>query len=85
MLFLLTLTILWAYNSYLSLFERKGISGRILMIKVLGGLVVKRFTLRTQTVIAVFVVLVLQLHNPGKMLAASRHQDMEDMEEGCQG
>jgi len=68
MLFLSTLAISWAYNSYLSSFERKGIPGRILMTKVLDEPVVRRFTLGTRTAVAVFVALALRPPNPRDVL-----------------
>jgi hypothetical protein len=68
MLFLLTLAISWAYNSYLSSFERHGMPGRILMTKVLGEPVVKRYTLGTRTAVVVFAALVLQPPDPSEIL-----------------
>ncbi|KAH7916220.1 hypothetical protein BJ138DRAFT_1175876 [Hygrophoropsis aurantiaca] len=66
-MFLLSLAVSWAYNSFLSSLEKNKIQADILH-EFLNKPSMKRYELKSRTATAVFVVLVLQPANPMKIL-----------------
>jgi hypothetical protein len=67
-MFLASLAVSWAYNSYLSSFDRERIQRKMLKEVVLDNPKLTKYKLGTRTTMAVFVLLVLQPPNPAKFL-----------------
>jgi hypothetical protein len=67
-MFLSTLAISWAYNCFLSSFDREMIQADILTEKVLDNPSMRRYQLGTQTSAVVFAALALQPTDPGEMI-----------------
>jgi hypothetical protein len=67
-MFLSTLAIAWAYNVYLSSYNKEQIQRDILIKDILKKSELKKFKLGTRTAMTVFVLLVLQPRNPKEVL-----------------
>ncbi|KAH7922536.1 hypothetical protein BV22DRAFT_1037376 [Leucogyrophana mollusca] len=75
-MFLSSLAVSWAYNSFLASLEKEKIQADILC-DVLNRPPMKRYELGTRTMMAVFVVLVLAPSNPSKLLDELLPNDIE--------
>jgi hypothetical protein len=67
-LFVASLGVSWAYNSYLSSSDREKIQRRTLREKILPDMKLEKYKLGTWTTTVVFVLLVLRSSNPEKLL-----------------
>ncbi|KAI9573747.1 hypothetical protein HD554DRAFT_2012748 [Boletus coccyginus] len=67
-MFVFSLGVSWIYNSCLSSFDKEKIQQDILINIVLGKPDLTKYTLGTYTTMVVFVLLVLQLQEPSKVL-----------------
>jgi hypothetical protein len=67
-MFVTSLAVSWAYNSYLSSSDREKIQRRILREKILPDMQLTKYRLGTRTTMVVFVLLVLRCSNPEKLL-----------------
>ena len=68
-MFLVSLAVSWAYNCYLSSFDRDKIQADLLLRNVLKYPVRKRYELGTRTAAVVFLLLALQPPNPDKVMS----------------
>jgi hypothetical protein len=67
-MFLASLASSWAYNSYLSSFDREKIQRKMLKEQVLDNPKLTKYKLGTWTTVAVFILLILQPSKPEKFL-----------------
>jgi len=67
-MFVASLAVSWAYNSYLSSSDREKIQRKMLREEILPDMTLTKYKLGTRTTMVVFVLLVLRSRNPEKLL-----------------